>query len=132
MTPPLDPATLVGLPYRALGRVLSGPGRGVDCWGLVLALRPDVPDYGVDPDRARDLVRAFAEGARDARWVRLEDPRDLCIVGMGARGGLSHAGIWWRRRVIHAASRLGGVRADYASDLPTLGYAEPSYWDWRP
>ena len=127
----LTPRDILGCPWRPGGRIAIGPDRGLDCWGVVRALRPDVPDYAVDPGAAADVMAAFAEGRADPRWRVLDFPEQGCVVGMGARNGVGHAGLWWRGRVVHIVTG-GQVRADAPPVLAQLGIPVLTAVDWRP
>ena len=118
----MRPTSLVGAPYMHLGR---DPVRGIDCWGVVLLCKSGVPDYAFDPAARAAFARSVLEAWRDARWVELEEPADRCLVMLDR----SHAGVWWRGRVVHA-TREDGVRSDPAGDLPLLGYRAPRFGEW--
>jgi len=122
----MTPDTLVGVPWRSGGR---DPAAGLDCWGVVMACCPGVPDYGASPDDAMALARAFLTGSADPRWRALREPLDGCVVAMGPAGRSTHVGIWWRGYVVHA-TREQGVRADPARELPALGYSETRFHEW--
>ena len=128
MTAIVIPRGLIGARWAPCGRELRS---GLDCWGVVRALRPDVPDYAASPDDALRLARAVAAGLRDDRWQRLGGPQDGAVVRMASRTRAAHFGVQVRARVIHA-TREDGVRADPQADLPSLGYTDLSWWDFRP
>lgn len=123
----MTPNEIIGKPWLPCGR---DPATGLDCWGVVRALRPDAPDYAASPDDQRALLRAFADGVRHHGWKLLNAPVDGCVVRLGRRMAGTHVGIWWRGRIIHA-TRERGVVSDRPADLPTFGFPCATYWDWR-
>lgn len=122
----MTPDELIGVPWRSGGR---DPATGLDCWGVVRACVPVVPDYATSPDDTLAVARAWIEGRRDTRWRELLEPRDGCIVSMGPRGRATHAGVWWKGRIVHA-TREQGVRADPAGEMAMLGYPELQFAEW--
>lgn len=119
---------LVGVPWLAGGR---DPATGLDCWGVILQCHPQVPDYGVSPDAAAALARAWLRGMADDRWATLPRFSDGAVVAMTVAGKCTHAGIFHTGRIIHA-TRDDGVRADRLSDTTLLGYDGVTPMEWRP
>jgi len=92
---------LIGTPFVWGGR---NPAEGLDCWGLVLALVPDLPDYTAeDQAEARRLMDSVS-----ARYRRVDAPApgDILLLGRGRQP--HHAGVLVTPQlVLHATRALG-------------------------
>lgn len=105
-----DPSTLIGRPYRVGAR---GPD-AFDCWGLIVACCPWLPDDWADEGLAvRRVIRIIEAQETDTRWQRENEPcaGGVAIFGTGARA--SHTGLVWPVsggfRVVHALPGVGVV-----------------------
>ena len=106
---PKKPIDAAGIPYVRRGR---DPSRGLDCWGLVSCLRPDLPrmffhlgspavDAALwaaitDPKRRHmRLAEMISVHGQDPRWRRLSKPEVGCLVWfLQTRGiGEDHVGL---------------------------------------
>lgn len=95
------PTDLIGTPYLWGGR---DPSEGLDCWGLVRAVRPEVPDYAAAD--AREAARVMAEHAPD--WLPADPPAPGDVLLLGTRRP-HHCGILTERGVLHTTRTLGAV-----------------------
>lgn len=100
----IDYTHLLNVPYRWGGR---DPSTGLDCWGLVRALLPCVPDYDTpasEPLVWRSVCRALGD------WQRVEriDTGDVILMGMGSRP--HHVGVAvTTRQVLHTTKTDGAM-----------------------
>jgi hypothetical protein len=127
----LDPANLIGRPYRVGAR---GPD-AYDCWGLIAACCPWLPDDWANEDLAVRKVIAIIEGqATDTRWRRESEPcaGAVAIFGTGQRA--THTGLVWPVfggfRVIHALPKVGVV-SHQISMMERMGLRLKGIYTWH-
>lgn len=125
----MTPDDLIGVPWAPGGR---DPASGLDCWGVVRACLPGIPDWDISPSDALAVARAFRASRADPQWAAVSEPSDLCVVTLGfpAPAPHSHAGVWWRGGVVHATPQ--GVRRDLPSDLAYSGFPCLRFYRWTP
>ena len=95
---------LIGIPFVWGGRDIERDG-GLDCWGLVRLVRPEVPDY--EADNMSDAAIVMRKKAGD--WARVMSPQVGDIVLMGRSSVPHHAGILTEAGVLHTQRKTGSV-----------------------
>lgn len=127
----LDAPSLIGLPYRVGAR---GPD-AYDCWGLVVACCPWLPDDWADEGLAvRKVVRIIEEQETDTRWQRENEACEggIAIFGTGVRA--THTGLLWPVlggfRVIHALPKAG-VMSHPLHAMERMGLRLKGIYTWR-
>ena len=100
---------LVGLPYLAGGRL---PGRGVDCFGLVVECcrrigRP-IPDPFTSAEQPMDVRRWIAE--RLGGWRRIDHPVAGGVVELRSMEHPAHLGFLLDElHFLHSLAKTGSV-----------------------
>jgi NlpC/P60 family len=127
----LDPASLIGKPYRLGGR---GPD-AYDCWGLVTACYPWLPDdWGNQEFSVRRVILLIEGQKTDERWEPAGEAHRgaVAIFGMGERA--SHTGLVWPvsggARIIHALPKVGVVSHSLPA-MERLGMRLKGIYKWR-
>lgn len=111
------------------GRTYSNP----PCWDLVAdvytrEMGHSVKQYQAASDSVRDIAVAFrmALAEPDNGFVKLDRPRDMCIVlmGMSREVGIHHCGVYLDASVLHALPRavLFQDMASLRDEYPLIEY----------
>ena len=108
-----DLSGLVGLPFVDEGR---DPGRGLDCWGLVMEVQRqlgrEIPDYGVGAHETAAVAACATSAAEAEGWTRVATPSPgdvICLaIDKDLPGLTNHFGVVVDGgRFIHALGKLG-------------------------
>jgi hypothetical protein len=127
----IDPTPFIGKPYRVGAR---GPD-AFDCWGLVMACCPWMPDDWADEDMAvRKIIRVIEGQMRDDRWERVGEPCAGAVAIFGTGGRATHTGLLWPVsggvRVVHALQGVG-VITQTLSAMQRMGLNLKGAYLWR-
>lgn len=117
----------IGLPYDLFNK------NGVNCWSLVALVYSDFFDEKLADYASKDksfqsiaaaFTAAFAEGKHG--FTQIDEPVDLCVIVMKHKL-LTHCGIWYEGKVIHATSAARQVIMQDEKDA-VRQFKSVEYW----
>lgn len=121
----------VGMPYDIKNDY------GVNCWGLVAlvyskVLKKELTDYPCSTNNIRDIAStftaAFANGSHGFSIVKKPENYDVVVFRKPCRFGEHfHCGIMFDGKVLHSASRSGGVVYE-PLHIAGRGFKEVEFW----
>jgi len=110
---------------------------GVNCWGLVAKVyhdkfSDDLPDFPSPSKSMRDIAVTFtaAFANNEHGFTMVDKPQDYDVVvfkKMTKFGFLFHCGIWFEGKILHSASRSGGVVYEALSSV-SRSFKEIEFW----
>lgn len=126
-----DPSPLIGRPYRLGAR---GP-EAFDCWGLVVACCPWLPDdWGNQGPAVRRIIKIIEAQGTDDRWQRENEPCAGAVAIFGVGTHATHTGLVWPSltgfRVVHALPGAGVVSHPFPM-LERMGLRLKGIYTWH-
>lgn len=121
-------------PWAPMGR---GPSE-YNCWGLVKRAKLDeqgvvLPEF---PEKIKEASENFDQCMDSVidKFVRIQSPRDKCIVLMSNSRDLHHVGICsvigGKVSIVHASQKTGSV-VDSLGSLRQRGFHNIQFWECR-
>ncbi len=121
----------IGIPYDIRNKT------GVNCWGLVAKvyhdkLSDDLPDFPSPSKSLQDIAATFtaAFANNEHGFTMVEKPINYDVVVFKRKMGRSfyfHCGIWLDGKILHSASRSGGVVYEAFSSV-AHGFRDIEFW----